>query len=287
MRLPSPEKIALLVAAAAAAISLTWFLLRSVEPGVRRMRDGRDQMQKAPYVATGAAPEDFEPRTWREPASQARGPEWSYDLFTPPEIWWDGASGEFRAETASPATATSPEPEFCSLEILDVHRLRFPLQLRGFLGEAGNWLGSFEILRSGDTMLLSPGAECAVLGLTLVALSVERRPLPGGDAMDAMPSWVARAMVKDSTGRVQELVGGEDALMDELVAQVQTEPAGEKVSREVRTGDVIAAAEGDYRIEQIEFEPAAVSVRRIGEDEALIRLVPRPAGDPAANGADE
>ena len=136
-------------------------------------------------------------------------------------------------------------------------------------------------------MLLSPGAECAVLGLTLVALSVERRPLPGGDAMDAMPSWVARAMVKDSTGRVQELVCGEDALMDELVAQVQTEPAGEKVSREVRTGDVIAAAEGDYRIEQIEFEPAAVSVRRIGEDEALIRLVPRPAGDPAANGADE
>ena len=287
MRFPSSEKILLLLAAVAAAVSVTWFSLRPVESGMRRMKDDLAQMPKTPWVATDAAPDEFEARTWREPPSQARGPEWSYDLFTPPEIWWDGASGEFRAETTAPARAASSEPESCSLVILDVHRARFPLQLRGFLGEAGHWLGSFEILRSGETVLLSPGAECAVLGLTLLALSVERRPLTGGDALDAMPAWAGQAKVKDGTGREQDLVSGEDALMDELVALVQSGPAGEKVSREVRTGDVITAVEGDYRIEQIESDPAAVSVRQVGEDEALIRLVPRPAADPAADESDE
>src|SRR5882724_9623739 len=85
---------------------------------------------------------------WNDPPPQTRGGKWVYEMFTPPEIYFDPRSREFSitpplkpvpeqiAETNDDPPETPPAP--------------FRLQLVGFVGGDGNYLGTFENLTTSE-----------------------------------------------------------------------------------------------------------------------------------------
>ena len=68
--------------------------------------------------------------SWPEPEHQSSGPDWLYDVFTPPKIYLD-AQREF---TAKPPRAIAPPPPF-GIYLAEMERIPFRIQMQGFSGD--------------------------------------------------------------------------------------------------------------------------------------------------------
>jgi len=132
-------------------------------------------------------------RAWSAPISQARGAEWVYDVFTPPEIYYDPRSKEF---TVTPPRAPAAELPDDDGPAPAVRPTAFRLQLVGFVGGEGNYLGTFENLGTTEHILARGGRALPELGLTIRDFQVKSVRRESADSM-AANELVATAVVRD------------------------------------------------------------------------------------------
>ncbi|MEO6876053.1 MAG: hypothetical protein ABI222_14645, partial [Opitutaceae bacterium] len=102
---------------------------------------------------------------WSPPGAQKRGPEWIYDVFTPPEINYDESTRQFAV--AGPHEATRPVVESAGFELIAVNREPFRLQLIGYVGGEGHFKGAFENRSTREVFLAGPGRAIPMLGLVI------------------------------------------------------------------------------------------------------------------------
>lgn len=163
-------------------------------------------------VAEVAAVPSLQPApAWPVPKAQSAGDQWIFDLFTPPEIYYDDFSREF--------TVIPPDTEKrrrMDLDAAPETRPRdpdpVPLRLAGFIGADGNYLGILEDTRTTEHSLVRRGDRWMERDLTIVAFNVERVRAQANDDM-ATTELVATARVReDLTGMeyVLTTVGGFD-----------------------------------------------------------------------------
>src|SRR5690606_10512879 len=183
---------------------------------------------------------------WIDPREEAVDPTWTFDLFTPPTIYFNRSSRRF---SVTPPGDSGAEEEgragsvpVRGLAVIEVRREPFRLQVVGWAREEEP-IGFFVDLESGGDVVAKPGHRFAGLDLELRELVVRVEQVP---AEESMP-WrraVAEAMVWDArTAELVRLTSAERHWTDEPVARLVSEDGG--VAREVRAGDVFRWRDGE------------------------------------------
>lgn len=121
------DKILLVVGLLALAGGIACFIMR---PGVVASAD--DLFQSPPsgqdYTIVEAPDIVVDNPVWRDPTPQDRDGLEIYDIFTPPQIFWDPLKGEL---VFKPIVAPEPPIPF-GLELVSIQRELFRVQLEGF-----------------------------------------------------------------------------------------------------------------------------------------------------------
>jgi hypothetical protein len=237
------------------------------------------QMPAAAYAATVADAPTVKTRPWNPPVAQSRGRDWIYDMFTPPEIFYNPRSQLFTVKPPPSGTDEAPEEAF-GLELIGVRPEPFRLQLIGYVGSEGNWSGTFQNLVSGEVFLAAAGRRVADLALTIRRLEVRNESVALAESMTTRQR-VATAVVHDErTGRDLTLTHRERQFTGGLTALVAA--PGETAARELRQGETVKLGEASYHIEKIQLAPPRIDVTK--ESPSLIQpdrrtLAPRETED--------
>jgi len=253
------ERLLCGVVALAAIGSLGWFggKLRRENPVTPA-----SQPTPAAHVPAVLAAAATEERAWAPPPAQRRGPAWIYDVFTPPEVFYDAGLRRF---SVTPPRVDAPESAApFGLELARIERKWFPLQLVGFAGAPGRYFGVFENLATGETFLASAGRDVAELGLTIADFDVRRMPLELPDSTVTAP-LAAIADVHDRDGKVTRLTSVERCQDDVWVAVVAAPDAPSEL-RELREGASLTLGAIRYTLEKIHPAPPAIVVVRRSDD---------------------
>jgi hypothetical protein len=261
MKASTVDKVALGMMLVLAMSSAAWFGTRRFELHESR----RARVSAVPSASDGeeAVEEGGEEGgrlVWAEPVGQARGPEWCYDLFTPPEVRFDPLSGKFAVHAAARERSESEAEQLSEFRLVAVKRELFPIQLLGYVGGEGRFIGSFERADTGKLFLAAAGYEIPELHFQIEDFSVERRDVRIG-GMSLPNQWAATARVRDlGTGILTSLAAGQRCYTKDLLAVLALNDDGEDAVREIRRGDEIEGASATYRVDQLDLTRATVSL---------------------------
>ena len=259
-----------LVAAAAVLLLLAagaWFLLQRGTIQAIQERTVAVTLSDTNYDTQEIALPTTEAQTWTDPTGAAEQPEWVFDVFTPPVIYYNRLTKAF---TVTPPDYSQPkedeqetvvvEPPF-GVELVDVELEPFRLQLVGYAGGEGNYLGMFENAVSGDSLLGRAGRTVTELGLTIVTLEVRKERIELPDSMPIVQT-VAYAVVRDeATGEEFDLnslkrrATGSPSVVLRIPAT--GEQRTEKENAEFKVGSVT------YRVGMLDPTAGTASVTRI------------------------
>lgn len=262
MSAPDRAKSLLLGATALVAVSTAVF-------GFLIWRDraaapiGRPALSAPAYAPAAVATPIVKPTVWSAPVPLARGRDWLYDVFTPPEIFYNPRTRQFSVSAAAVGTGDQPDEPF-GLELLSVRPEPFRLQLIGYVGGEGDARGVFENRVSGEVFLASAGRRVADLGLSIRRFSVRAEDIAIPDSM-GFKQRVGTAVVTDArSGRDVILTQRERRMTGNVFAFVALD--GEPAPREVRPGDTVKAGVATYRIEGIDAALATIDVVKTSPD---------------------
>jgi hypothetical protein len=261
MNLWTSERIFVLTAAVVATASLVAFGGRETSVGPVALPEQVSGTVDEPHWINSGAKEH--PETWNAPMALARGREWVYEVFTPPEILYDSESRRFRVAGDSrveDSSRTSDSADF-GFELVAIEAIEFPLQLVGYVGEPGAYRGIFTNVTTTETFLGAAGRRVPELGLVIETFGVTRKAVAIAESMSTL-EWVAEATVR------HEFNGEETVLNDR--AQALSGLPRVRLRRTQRDGADWVAGEGDgqrirdilYRIEKIQLAPASVTISK-------------------------
>ena len=248
----------LVVAAALALVSVAAFAGLAWREGAMDSV-GRPALTGAAYTPVAVDAPVVKAETWDAPAPLARGRDWVYDVFTPPEIFYSARTRQFAVKPPAGTAEDAPEIPF-GLELVAVKRDPFRLQLIGFVGEDADARGVFENRVSGEVFLAAAGRRVPDLALDIKAFSVRPEPVAIPDSM-TVNQRVATAVIHDANSRQDvTLTQRERHFSGSVFALVA--PPGETAPREVRAGDAFTLGDATYRIGKISLDPAAIEITK-------------------------
>jgi hypothetical protein len=241
--------------------SAAWFGWRLTDLAkARRTGAAGSKRAAAVYTPVGVTAAPAPTESWPPPPAQTKGPGWVYEVFTPPEIAYDVATAKFAVTAPGEAAGIVGPSVLPGVELVEVKRELFRLQLVGTVGGEGHLLGTFENPFTSEVYLAGPGRELSDLGLTVTA--VETRRSPAASAGEAGPApVVATAVVRDlRTGRSIVLTAGERTLTDELYAVLTDDEDAEMGPRALRRGEEFQREDRTYRIERLQLDPPSAEL---------------------------
>ncbi len=206
-----------------------------------------DSLPPGPVVPDAGAP-------WPEPRAQSRGREWLYDLFTPPAIFWDPRGPTLRAVASAERVAAGPAEVPPDLELLQVRRGVFRVQLVGYAGGPDGLRGIFADTTSGETAVGRCGERLAGPQVTVRRLRLERRQTEAnGDTAERETAAIA-VVVEDGADREIELTTRGPCLAGAPVGLFGSRRVRE-FRREARAGESFTVNGASYWVEQIDLRP--------------------------------
>lgn len=239
------------------------FLLQTSQPPFTAPSSGRA------YEATNLTIEPPVSRQWAEAPSQSAGDKWLFEVFTPPQIFYNEETKQFtvippvRIEGPVAPPVEEPKPEF-GLKLAKVEQPLFRLQLVGAVNFGPDARGTFSNSITGDIIIATKGRKIPDLKLEIIDFVAERRRtvVPGGS--DVVIETIT-ATVKDTETGVETRLDArtrlpEGALKATLIASDGTE-------RVVRVGQTLTEGEATFQIVDLSLEPQAVTVKKITAEE--------------------
>lgn len=251
----------LLVAFAAAVLAASSIWLWQQQGSLRRLRS-----QAVAAKLTGPVHEsphllapDTTPAVWPPAAPQSSGKDWLYEVFTPPVIYYNPLAKSFTV--ALPMFLAEIDTPF-GLELLDVKREQYRLQLVGYFGGPGDYLAVFESLNPTETILAREGRRFDQLGLTLRSFDVKKVLVQHNDAWPVYDVAALAVLTDEKTGAEVVLDSRARKFTDAPLAVVKLLTGGDGQPRELHEGDMFADETSTYRIERIQLSPPEVVVAR-------------------------
>jgi hypothetical protein len=210
--------------------------------------------------SAGIAGPVAETDSWESPPPRTDEPEWAYDLFTPPTIYRQPETGEWLASLPAAPRGSAREHRHEELELLEVRRPPFRLQLVGFAGESGNFFGLFEDLVTTEHFLAAAGDEIPALGLKIERFRVIHEQGRSADETIAPAGLVAEALVRDEVrGETIVLTDREQTYRDDPIAVIGTHGStGERFS--LHRDEEIERGGTRYRLRDVRLVPPAVDL---------------------------
>lgn len=197
---------------------------------------------------------------WTEPAPQSAGPEWIFDLFTPPVIYYNSAAGVFDVRP----TVDAPGREGFGVELVAIREELYRVQLLGYVGRKGDFLINLENVETGELVLAREGGDYPELGVTVRSFQVERVPVQHEGRTDVFEE-VARVTLYDHRLEREVELRSDARLKDDRPTAIfrRTGNAGEEIR--ARQGESFEA--GDYSFLVEEIEPPVATVVRTSKTE--------------------
>ncbi|HWA87455.1 MAG TPA: hypothetical protein VG710_14600 [Opitutus sp.] len=271
------DVIAAMAAVLAAAGAWSW-CARLAGNDAQAMAVAPLRFAEASYAPAGRDVPETQAELWPAPTSPADG--WLYDMFTPPEIYYDARTKAF--SIAAPEIAPAPvRTAPFGLELLAVSQPLFRLQLVGFVGGEGNYRGLFENMATTETFLATEGRRLPALGLVIESFGVRDTEVALRESMSTTRR-VATARVRDErTGESFSLTDGGRSYAAAAVAMLAVS-GGRSTPREAREGESFELGESRYTIEKIHLVPPAVDITKESSGQLQLErrtLTPRAAAD--------
>lgn len=250
----------LLVAGAAVAViaAAVWAWRARAQFGPVRSQPEQAVLAGPVHVAPGLPVEPTRV-AWARPAAQSEGAGWVYEVFTPPEIYFNAAARSFAV--TPPRYAAEVTETIFGLELLDVRLAPYRLQLAGYFGAPGDYLAAFVSDEVPQTLLARAGRRFEELGLTLKSFDVRKVPVEAdgiGPALDI----AAQAVLWDEQAGSEVVLDSRQAKLTDTPLAVFQSPDGKGGPRILHEGDTFTDDEATYRIERIQLDPPEVVVAR-------------------------
>ena len=288
--IPAVDRLALAVAGVFLLGAVGWFVAQAREVEAIRARPVPLPTIAVGYETRAVELPRVENRRWNAPEYSEVSAGWVFDTFTPPVIYYHRLTGRFTVTPPDYSTlsedsaATSPKFDF-GIELVEIQTLPFRLQLVGYAGGPGNYLGMFENVPTGETLLARSGRVLADLNLQIREVWVQREEIATPDSMPLVQT-VARARVWDErTGEEIWLSSDERRVTGQPLARLRLNPTGEE--RWVGLGDELQLDTRVFVLEGLSLNPPAVEVRVDEADQPSLRrqLVPvSPSAPPPTRG---
>ncbi len=249
------EKIAVGAALAVVLAAAVWWWmqgpqLHAVRTEVVAVNLAGDTYERVKFRAPSGVP-----RAWSPPKPQSSGANWVYEVFTPPVIFYDGTTRSF--VVTPPGNLRDSGLPF-GIELLDVRRELYRLQLLGYVGQPGDFKIAFVSPKFPETMLVRTGHRFEELSLTLRDFTVSKVDI-SDDPDHPVYEVAAIATLYDSeTGTTITLDNRSRKFTEGAVAILRFGAAAKP--REVREGDTMQDDNVTYRIERIQLDPPEVVV---------------------------
>ena len=226
------------------------------------------------YEATAITITSPESRKWADAQSQTAGEKWIYDVFTPPEIYYNTRTKQFTVvpPVIEPTAVTNTGdpvpvlPPSFGLELVKVEQPLFRLQLEGWVGEGPSARGNFLNVQTGTAVFGTTGKKLPDLNLEIVRFSAERRvtEIPGGTRI---VETVATAVVRDT-------VTGVETPLDAKVRTPEgplsvTFKLADGTERSAKSGESISAGDHTFKVGELTLDPPSAVVIKEGKDLAV------------------
>ncbi|MEO6006389.1 MAG: hypothetical protein ABIZ04_15450 [Opitutus sp.] len=242
----------------------------------------------APYVPAARTVRESPFGSWRPPVPQPNDRAWTYDLFTPPEIYYDPSSKRFTVTPPTLSLPNEPAPaptDAVDFRLLSVNRSLFPLQLIGFVGTGPEAVGVFENSTTGETVIGRAGQSIPSMNLFIETFATVPTPIALPDSMTTH-QVIATARVKNViTGEVTPLTSKERHYAPKLSALIAAGP-DDLIRQNAVEGDVFVANGISYAAETVQLTPPSITVAwRLSESGAEQHRTVVAAGIPAGDWA--
>lgn len=286
------ERVALLGAMAACVVAAVWWWREQPALAALRRPPPAAVLHGGAFVppslTNGAAAREVAAgRTWRRPEAQSSGAGWVYEVFTPPVIYYHAGAKAFAVTppevlARGPAVAAEGDAAF-GLELLAVKREPYRLQLAGYFGAPGNYLGAFVSHLVPETLLGRAGKRFAQLQLALLSLEIRKFDLASDEPVAAY-EMAAVAVVHDEQAGADVTLDSRAPTYTETPLAVLRLGLGAE-AREYHEGEILREAAATYRIERIQLDPPEVVVARElpGLPHPELRLLRPPAAEGVVN----
>lgn len=258
MAAKSQEKIFFGVALLALIAAGAWTFLQQPKLAALRKISTVSTVQSA-YAPVGVDASKVETSIWPAAPAQKRGSEWIYDVFTPPEIYYNEATKEFSVTPPTTPVVVKVEIPF-GLDLVEIKQDVFRLQLVGYVGNAGSYLGTFENAITGETFLAKAGKKIPALGLTVRAFEVKRNLVPAKDSMPIYETVAAAVVVDDKTGDEVTLTNKKRFIKGTPIAVLKA--TGSDQLFEQKAGTSFSVGDVHYSVGAVTAEPASVEVTK-------------------------
>lgn len=249
--------VALLVLLSAGA----WTFLQQAKVAALRNVSSSTSGSQAAYVPTGVDAPTVSTSTWPTAPAQPRGKLWVYDVFTPPEIYYNEATKEFSVTPPTPpAPPEQPKVIPFGLELVEIKQDVFRLQLVGYVGNVGTYMGTFENTVTGDTFLAKAGKKVPALGLTIRDFDVKRTLVPAKDSMPIYETLATAVVIDDKTGEQITLTNKERRIKGTPIAIFKV-TGSEQVFHQ-KSDTSFSVGDVQYSVGPVTSEPAAAEVTK-------------------------
>lgn len=273
------ERLVLVAAVILLLASSTWWWSRRSVIAALKREPVAIRFVETDIAVREALSREIERPEWSSPPSQSPGTAWRYEIFTPPAVQYDASSNKF--VVVSPLAQLGKGPSV-GLELVEVRRQPYRLQLVGCIGTPGDYVGVFSSSEQSAPLLARGGDRIESLGITVVLVEMANVPFRGGDGQ-ATVDWVARAVLRDEQSDEEvELDGRNQRFTDDFVAVFRRSGEPKAPLGEAREGDTLRQGGASRRIVRIQLDPPEVRVERvtIGGESELVVLTPAGAAKP-------
>lgn len=203
---------------------------------------------------------------WNEPASQTRGKDWVFDVFTPPVIYYDSMAQTF---AVTPPTTRGPADDVGAwarfeVELIEVRMRPYRFQLVGYSGEAGNYVAYLEAADTGELHLLREGSLVPGADVRLLSFQEQQIEIAREDSMPVLQNIGIARLIDGQIGRELSLTNLETKMFPDLEARVRDLRDGSV--HLVKTGSRLSVEDSDYVIGDLSAEPEAAKITKISKD---------------------
>ena len=263
MAAKSQEKIIFGAALLVLLSSAAWLVLQQSKLAALRKASASAGAEAA-YAPAGIDAPKVSTSTWPTPSAQTRGADWIYDVFTPPEIYYNATTKEFSVTPPiAPDAVKVPEVPF-GVDLVQVKPDVFRLQLVGYVGNVGAYMGTFENTVTGDTFLAKGGKKIASLGLTIRDFEVKRIRVPAPDSMPIYETVATAVVVDDKSGDEVTLNNKERRTKGTPIAVLKAADGGQTFEQKAGTSFTVDTVH--YTVNTVTLEPASAELTKESPD---------------------
>ncbi len=211
---------------------------------------------------------------WPPPVSQSAGPEWIFDLFTPPVIYFHPQTAKF---AVTPPDTDRPAASTFKLRLVALEKTLYRLQYRGHFGREGQYLIQISDEETGAWYRGKPGASFPAAAFRILAFtatqSLQPSSIPGGTPT---VETIVHLVLQDERSNQEVHLSTQPKYLDVPTAVLQH---ADGTTLRLRPGDVVEHQLQKFTLLNIDLPASAASLQASGVDgtiETTLYLQPPP-----------